>query len=110
MSEEIINDYSEIVTDNETTGINLDETKKKILNEQVKIEHTKAAYWQLYRFASKRDWLIMSIGTIFAIISGAAIVSKITIYYAIFSLNTRLIIFNESSILEFLAFYNCHIR
>ncbi|GBC34824.2 ABC multidrug transporter Mdr1 [Rhizophagus irregularis DAOM 181602=DAOM 197198] len=76
MSEEVINDDSEIVTVNinqETTDINLDETKEKILNEQVKIERTKATYWQLYRFASKRDWLIMIIGTIFAIISGAAI-------------------------------------
>jgi hypothetical protein len=96
MSEEITNDDSEIVAVNvnqETAGIDLDETKEKILNEQVKIEQAKATYWQLYRFASKRDWLIMIVGSVFAIISGAAIVRKILFIYYIFLLHTRLIKF-----------------
>ncbi|GES94504.1 ABC multidrug transporter Mdr1 [Rhizophagus clarus] len=76
MSEEVINDDPEIVpidVNQEAAGINLDETKQRILEEQVKVERMKPTYWQLYRFASKRDWLIMIIGSIFAIVSGAAI-------------------------------------
>lgn len=106
MSEEIINDDSEIVTVNinqETTGINLDETKEKILNEQVKIEQTKATYWQLYRFASKRDWFIMIIGAIFAIISGAAIVSKI-LFIIFFLLHTYMLNYIQSIFFNFEIF------
>ena|SRR5688572_12667648 len=60
----------------EIAGINLDSNREKILNGQVKIEQTKHTYWQLYSFASKRDWFIMFIGTVFAVISGAATVRK----------------------------------
>ena len=66
----------------EIAGINLDANREKILREQVKIERTKITYWQLYSFSSKRDWFIMSIGTIFAIISGAATVRKILHFFS----------------------------
>jgi hypothetical protein len=69
---------SEIVVDDgqETADINFDAAREKILSEQIKIEQTKTTYWQLYKFASKLDWLIMIIGIVFAIISGAANVRK----------------------------------
>ena len=68
MSEKEVN-HAEIVmidVNDESQEIARDATRKKILNEQVKVERTKATYWQLYRFASKLDWLVMVIGTFFA--------------------------------------------
>jgi hypothetical protein len=81
MSGKVCKNEPEIITvdvsDNdkqEIAGINLDANREKTLNGQVR---TKTTYWQLYSFASKRDWLIMIIGTFFAIISGAVTVRNI---------------------------------
>ncbi|CAG8709577.1 14679_t:CDS:2, partial [Racocetra persica] len=55
----------------ETSGITLNSEHEKILNDQILPGKTKASYSQLYRFATKRDWLIMIIGLVFAGSAGA---------------------------------------
>ena len=74
--EDVMVDVRSDDEEQEIAGINLDANREKILREQVKIERTKTTYWQLYSFASKRDWFIMFIGTIFAAAAGAATVRK----------------------------------
>ncbi|CAG8444023.1 151_t:CDS:2 [Funneliformis mosseae] len=51
----------------------LDPIHEKIINDQIHIEDDKSSYWQLYSFATKRDWILMGIGLIFAFAAGAAI-------------------------------------
>ncbi|CAH1758914.1 12613_t:CDS:2 [Entrophospora sp. SA101] len=47
---------------------------------QVNIDEHKPSYWQLYSFASRKDWCIMIFGLIFSAISGAATPSTTIIF------------------------------
>ncbi|CAG8560942.1 15223_t:CDS:2, partial [Racocetra fulgida] len=69
-SSEQSNESTQIQLD-ETFGITLNSEHEKILNDQILPGKTKASYSQLYRFATKRDWLIMIIGLVFAGSAGA---------------------------------------
>ncbi|CAG8447136.1 15414_t:CDS:2 [Acaulospora colombiana] len=56
--------------------INVDENEGGFIDPtikaQVQIEQTKISYFQLYTFATKKDWVIMIIGLVFAGAAGAA--------------------------------------
>ncbi|CAI2174746.1 14934_t:CDS:10 [Funneliformis geosporum] len=67
----------------------LDPIHEKIINEQIHTGNVKSSYWQLYSFATKRKWILMGIGLIFAIAAGAKIteeeliwITLIILYYS----------------------------
>ncbi|CAG8542549.1 14607_t:CDS:2, partial [Cetraspora pellucida] len=70
-SSEKSNDSTQIQLEEETFGITFNSDHEKILNDQILPEKVNASYSQLYRFATKRDWLIMIIGLVFAGAAGA---------------------------------------
>ncbi|CAG8856827.1 20961_t:CDS:2, partial [Gigaspora margarita] len=64
----------------ESSGIKLDPTEERILNDQISIIEKKESYFTLYRFATKFDWIIMFIGLVFSAAAGSALAGKSVLY------------------------------
>ncbi|CAG8443351.1 2061_t:CDS:2 [Dentiscutata heterogama] len=56
----------------ESYGIKLDPEEERILKDQIDVPERKESYITLYRFATKLDWIIMFIGLVFSMVTGAA--------------------------------------
>ncbi|KAF0442740.1 P-loop containing nucleoside triphosphate hydrolase protein [Gigaspora margarita] len=56
----------------DNSDITLNPEHEKILKDQILPAETKASYSQLYQTATKRDWIIMAVGLVFACGAGAA--------------------------------------
>ncbi|CAG8782525.1 6589_t:CDS:2, partial [Gigaspora rosea] len=56
----------------DNSDIKLNPEHEKILKDQTLPAETKASYSQLYQFATKRDWIIMIVGLVFACGAGVA--------------------------------------
>ncbi|CAG8492585.1 15641_t:CDS:2 [Acaulospora morrowiae] len=70
MQSESSNTSTTIRVDENEGGL-LDPTHEEIVKAQTHIEETKISYFQLYSFATKKDWVIMIVGLAFSGAAGA---------------------------------------
>ncbi|CAG8557865.1 1704_t:CDS:2, partial [Racocetra fulgida] len=108
---------------NESSGIKLDPTEKRILEDQIRVIKRKESYITLYRFSTKLDWIIMLFGIVFSTVAGTAMAlrsilyGKMTDYYIRFQtytistnefseeINHLLLAFISLAIITFVATY-----